>query len=101
MSEPRTPIPHDTLASLCRGWHVRRLSLFGSVLRDDFAPDSDVDVLVEFEPGQAPGLLALSALRRELERLFGGRSVDLVTPGFLHRGIRERILTDSVVQYAA
>ena len=101
MSQARIAVPFEALAELCRAWNIQRLSLFGSVIRDDFGPASDIDVLVEFEPDHAPGLLAFSALRRELEQLFGGRRVDLVTPGFLHRGLRERVVKGSLVQYAA
>lgn len=101
MNQARIEIPSEALAALCRTWHIQRLSLFGSVLRDDFGPESDIDVLVEFEPGKAPGLMAFSALRRELEQLFAGRSVDLVTPEFLHRGLRERVIQGAQVQYAA
>ncbi|MFH1466796.1 MAG: nucleotidyltransferase domain-containing protein [Pseudomonadota bacterium] len=101
MSQPRIAVPIEALAELCRARHIQRLSLFGSVLRDDFGPLSDIDVLVEFAPGQAPGLMAFSAIQREIEQLFGGRRVDLVTPGFLHRGLRERVIASSQVQYAA
>ena len=94
-------VPREILADLCRRWSIQRLSFFGSVLRNDFTPDSDIDVLVEFMPGEEPGLIAFSALQSELEDLFGGRSVDLVTPGFLHNAFRERIRRDAVVQYAA
>ena len=73
MAAPRITFPHDELAALCRRWKVRRLSLFGSVLRDDFGPESDVDVLLEFESGGVPTLFTFEDLRRELSRLFGGR----------------------------
>lgn len=85
-------------AEFCLQRHIRRLALFGSVLRDDFGPESDVDVLVEFEPGHTPGL-ALIQIQDELSALLGGRSVDLVTPKFLHPRIREQILTEMQVQY--
>lgn len=77
--------------------HIRRLSLFGSVLRDDFGPASDVDVLVEFEPGHVPGL-AFFAMEEELSRIIG-RKVDLNTPGFLSPYLRDRIEKESEVQY--
>jgi predicted nucleotidyltransferase len=77
--------------------HIRRLSLFGSVLRDDFVPASDVDVLVEFEPGHVPGL-AFFAMEEELSRIIG-RKVDLNTPGFLSPHFRDRIERESEVQY--
>lgn len=82
----------------CLQRHIRRLALFGSVLRDDFGPESDVDVLVEFEPGHTPGL-ALIEIQDELSALLGGRPVDLVTPKFLHPRIREQVLTEMQVQY--
>ena len=68
------------------------------MLRDDFGPESDVDVLVEFEPGHTPGL-ALIQIQDELSALLGGRPVDLVTPKFLHPRIREQVLTEMQVQY--
>ena len=84
-----------------RALGVARLSLFGSVLRDDFGPDSDVDVLVEFEVGARVGFFELSRLQDELEALFGGRKVDLLTPGFLSPYIRDEVLESARVQYAA
>ncbi|HSU80760.1 MAG TPA: nucleotidyltransferase family protein [Thermoanaerobaculia bacterium] len=93
-------IPKTQLAEFCRRNHIRSLSLFGSVLRDDFGPQSDIDVLVEFEPGHVPGL-RLIRLQDELSRLFGGRRVDLVTPKFLNRRIRDEVLRSAEVQYAA
>lgn len=81
--------------------HVRRLALFGSVLRDDFRPDSDVDVLVEFEPGHVPGLLRLAGMEHELSELFGGRRVDLRTPADLSRYFRDEVLSTARIQYDA
>jgi predicted nucleotidyltransferase len=95
----RIPIDREKIADFCRGNHIRRLALFGSVLRDDFGPDSDVDILVEFEAGHVPGL-AFIRLEQELSRLLGGRRVDLVTPKFLNERIRDRVLDDAEVQYA-
>ena len=86
---------------MCRRFHVSRLSLYGSVLRDDFGPDSDIDILVEFHPGQGPTLFSFEDLRRELSRLFGGRRVDLVTPPALHPRLRQKILDAAEEQYAA
>jgi len=94
-------IDHISLAALCRRHHIRRLSLFGSVLRPDFRPDSDVDVLVEFEPGQVPGFLALYEVEAELSKLLGGRKVDLVTQRSLNRRLRDRVLSSAEVEYAA
>lgn len=93
-------IPRERLADFCRRNHIRRLSLFGSVLRDDFKADSDIDVLVEFEPGHVPGLRFIR-LQDELSTLFDGRPVDLVTPKFLNHRIRDEVLRTAQVQYAA
>jgi len=92
-------IDRDAIAAFCRRHHVRRLALFGSVLRDDFAPGSDVDVLVEFESGHVPGL-AFFDMERELSSLLG-RKVDLNTPGFLSRYFRNRVLAEAENQYVA
>lgn len=88
------------IAAFCQRHHIRKLAFFGSVLRSDFGPDSDVDVLVEFEPGFTPGL-RLIAMERELSALLAGRRVDLVTPKFLNPRIRERVLAQAETQYAA
>ena len=93
-------VPNKELAVFCRRHHIRRLAFFGSVLRDDFAPDSDVDVLVEFEPGSVPGLFGLARMERELAALLGGRKVDLRTPEDLSRYFRQTVLDEAVVQYA-
>jgi len=93
-------VPRSALEEYCRRNHIRRLSFFGSVLRDDFEPDSDVDVLVEFEPGHVPGLIGLAGFELELSDLLAGRRVDLNTPGFFNPRLRERILQEAVVQYA-
>lgn len=87
------------IAEFCRRHHVRKLSLFGSVLRDDFGPDSDVDVLVEFEPGYVPGLSFL-AMEEELSELLG-RKADLNTSGFLSPYFRAQVLSEAEEQYAA
>lgn len=98
---PRTRIdfPGDRVAEFCRRNHIRRLALFGSVLRDDFRPDSDIDVLVEFEPGHVPGL-RFFALENELSEILG-RRVDLNTAGFLSKYFRDRVLAEAEVRYAA
>lgn len=95
---PQIPIDRDKIAEFCRRNHIRRLALFGSVLRDDFGPESDVDVLVEFEPGQLVGLRFIQ-IERDLSSLLGGRKVDLITPKFLNRRIRDRVLASTEVQY--
>lgn len=89
------------LASLCRRHGIRRLSLFGSILRATDQPDSDIDLLVEFEPGAAPGMLGLAAIEAELSNLLGGRSVDLRTAQELSRYFREQVMHTAQVQYAA
>jgi predicted nucleotidyltransferase len=86
-------IDPECIADFCRRHHVARLSLFGSVLRDDFTPESDVDVLVEFEPGRAPGL-EFFAMGGELSRIIG-RPVDLNTPEFLSRYFRDEVLAEA------
>jgi hypothetical protein len=93
-------VPQATLAEFCRDHGVRRLSFFGSVIRDDFGPDSDVDVLVEFEPGRTPGLLGMSSMEIELGRILG-RKVDLRTPADLSRYFRDEVVGSSEVRYAA
>lgn len=98
--QPRLPIPHAELAAFCRRNRIRRLSLFGSVLREDFGPTSDVDVLVEFEPGARVGLIRLAALELELGALLG-RHVDLNTAGFLSRHFRDRVIAEALVEYEA
>lgn len=96
----RIAVDRERLAGFCRKHHIRRLALFGSALRDDFGPESDIDVLVEFESGQAPGLLGIARLERELTVIFDGRKVDLRTPEDLSRYFREEVLREAEVQYA-
>ena len=87
------------LASLCRRRHIRRLSLFGSVLRGDAGPDSDVDLLVEFSRGARPSFLDLAEIEQELAGLLSGRRVDLRTADDLSRYFREEVLSEAEVQY--
>lgn len=84
----------EQIAEFCRRHHVRRLSVFGSVLRDDFRADSDIDVLVEFEPGRAPGLIRFAGMELELGRILG-RPVDLLTPMSLSPEFRDRVLQEA------
>ena len=93
-------ISRERIASFCREHGVRRFAIFGSALRSDFRPDSDVDVLVEFEPDRIPGLLGVARMERELSVLFDGRRVDLRTPEDLSRYFRQRVLEEAEVQYA-
>jgi predicted nucleotidyltransferase len=99
MKERRPEIQKDKLVDFCQRNHIRWIAFFGSVLREDFDPDSDIDVLVEFEPGHVPGL-ALIRMQDELSKLLAGRKVDLVTPKFLHPRIRHQVLAEMEVQYA-
>jgi predicted nucleotidyltransferase len=92
-------IPQDEVADFCRRQHIRRLSFFGSVLRDDFGPDSDVDVLVEFEPDHVPGLIRLAGMEIELAQILEGRKVDMNTPQCLSRYFRDQVQTEAKVQY--
>ena len=96
----RMSIDREAIADFCRRHHIQKLSLFGSVLRDDFRPDSDVDVLVEFDPGQPVGLIRLAGMERELSELIG-RKVDLRTPADLSRYFRQEVVDTAEVQYAA
>lgn len=92
-------IPEQVVADFCRRHHVRRLCLFGSILRDDFRADSDVDVLVQFEPGATPGF-GFFGMQEELSALLG-RKVDLHTPGFLSKYFRDQVLREAEVLYDA
>ena len=91
-------INHDLLKEVCKHWHITRLSVFGSALRDDFRPDSDVDVLVEFDPQHVPGWEIVD-IGENLSRVFGGRYVDMVNPKYLLPRLRDRVLNSAVVQY--
>jgi len=95
------PIGHETLGGFCGRHHIRRLSVFGSVLKGAARPDSDIDVLVEFEVGHAPGLLALASMELELSKMIGGRKVDLRTPNDLSRHFRDEVMRTANVEYAA
>lgn len=95
-------VPNEKIESFCKKYRIKELSVFGSVLRDDFGPDSDVDVLVSLEPGQPMTLENLLDMRDELSVMFGGREIDLVQKRLLknpHR--RYEILTTREVMYAA
>ncbi len=99
MIRARIDIPNDKIAEFCRRNHIRRLALFGSVLRDDFRPDSDVDVLVEFEPEARVGL-RFFGMEEELSEILG-RKVDLNTAGFLSPYFRSQVLAEAEVHYDA
>lgn len=92
-------IPKTKLAAFCQNHGIRRFAIFGSALRTDFGPESDIDVLVEFAPGHTPGLLGMAGLEIELSELFGGRKVDLRTPEDLSRYFRQEVIDTAQVQY--
>ena len=94
------PVPHDAIADFCRRHGIRRLAFFGSVLRDDFTPESDVDVLVEYEPERLPGLLGMAGQEIELSKLLG-RKADLRTPEDLSRYFRAEVLAEAKTEYVA
>jgi hypothetical protein len=90
-------IPKAEIEDFCRRHHIKKLAVFGSALRKDFSPDSDVDVLVEFEAGHIPGF-AFFSIEEELSKLLG-RKVDLNTPNFLSRYFRDQVLREAELQY--
>ncbi|HVG28668.1 MAG TPA: nucleotidyltransferase family protein [Pyrinomonadaceae bacterium] len=87
------------IADFCRRHHIRKLSFFGSVLGENFRPDSDVDVLIEFEPGHTPGFFKLAGIERELSDLLGGRKIDLGMPQDLNPYFRDEVIATAEVQY--
>jgi uncharacterized protein len=87
------------LEAVCRRHHIRRLALFGSTLKGTARPDSDIDLLVEFEPGHEPGFLGLAGLEAELSALLGGQLVDLRTPDELSRHFRSAVVQTAAVEY--
>src|SRR5271170_5286003 len=91
----------DALASICRHYHIRRLSLFGSTLKGISRPDSDVDLLVEFEPDAKPSLLTMAEIELELSSLLGGRKIDLRTAQDLSRYFRDEVVRSAEPQYEA
>lgn len=99
MSGLQIDIPKASVERFCRRQHIRKLALFGSVLRDDFGPSSDIDVLVEFEPDHIPGLITLAGMEIELSQLLGGRKVDMNTPNCLSPYFRNEVLSEAKVQY--
>ena len=99
MAKTRIDIPKKRIAEFCRRHRIQSLSLFGSVLSDDFGPDSDVDVLIEFKPGTRIGLFRLTGLQFELAEILG-RNVDLNTPGFISKYFRSKVLAEREIHYA-
>ena len=96
---PKIPVDRDRIAEFCRRRHIRSLALFGSVLREDFGPHSDVDVLVEFEAGHRAGLITMAGMELELSEILQ-RKADLRTPAELSRYFRDEVLREAQVQYA-
>ncbi len=99
MKRAKIDIPAEKLAEFCRKNQIQELSFFGSVLGDDFGPDSDVDVLVEFKPGARIGLIRLASLELELGQILN-RKVDLNTPGFINKYFRPTVMAEREIQYA-
>ena len=102
MNELRTlpiRIPKEEIEQFCQRHNIRKLSLFGSVLREDFTPESDIDFLVEFEPGKTPGYFKIVSMEMELSELLEGRKIDLRTPNELSVYFRDRVMAEAVVQY--
>lgn len=97
----KLPIDPEVLADICRRHSIRRLSLFGSTLKGTARPDSDIDLLVEFEPGATPGFLGMADIEAELSELLGGRAVDLRTAQEISRFVRDEIVRSAEVQFVA
>ena len=93
-------IPTRKIKLLCQKYHITIFALFGSVLRDDFNHDSDIDVLVEFNPDHIPGFFKFHQIQEEISQLFNNRKIDLVTPKFLNYQIKDKILAEMKVFYA-
>jgi len=89
----------EKIAGFCRKRHITRLAVFGSALRSDFRPDSDIDLLVEFEPGHTPGLFGIARMERELSALLDGRKADLRTSEDLSRYFRQEVVGQAEVAY--
>jgi hypothetical protein len=93
-------VPRVKLMEFCRSNHIHKMSLFGSALRDELRPDSDIDLLVEFEKSHVPGLITLAGMEIELSEMLS-RKVDLRTPGDLSRHFRDEVIAEAEVQYEA
>lgn len=99
MKQGRINITKEQIADFCQKNHINKLAFFGSVLRDDFRPDSDVDVLVDFEPDYPVGLFEIVRIEEQLSSLIGERKVDLRTPEDLSKYFRYKVIAESEVQY--
>ena len=95
----RLNLPTPQIKEFCRKHHIRKLSLFGSIVREDFGPDSDVDVLVEFDPKEVPSLFTFSGISLDFSDLLGGTKVDMLTPKGLNKYIRNEVLSEAIVIY--
>ena len=100
MNRDRPEIPKEIIADFCRRHHINRLSVFGSYLREDFGPESDIDFLVEFDRDHIPGLIEFAGMEIELSELLGGQKVDLRTPQDLSKYFRDEVLAEAQVKYA-
>jgi len=100
MNQGRPIIPNNFIKDFCRKHHIRKLSIFGSYLREDFGPESDLDFLVEFEERRTPGYFELADMEEELSDALGGCKVDLRTPQELSRYFRDKVMAEAEVQYA-
>ncbi len=98
---PTITISRERIALFCQEHGITRLAVFGSALRESFGPDSDIDLLVEFEPTRIPTLFDIAGMEQDLSLLFGGRRVDLRTPEDLSRYFRDQVIQEAEVQYAA
>lgn len=98
---PALNLDEATVERFCKAHHIRRLALFGSQLKGLARPDSDIDLLVEFDTAHTPGLLGIAAMELELSELLGGRQVDLRTAGDLSRHFRDEVVRTAEVQYAS
>ena len=96
----KIPISSETITQFCQRHHIQKLSFFGSVLRADFSPESDIDILVEFDSQHIPGLISLSAIEQELSNIFQ-RKVDLRTPEDLSSYFRQEVIDSAIVQYVS
>lgn len=100
MKQERPDIPKDLIQEFCRKRHIRKLSIFGSYLREDFGPESDIDFLVEFEKGRKPEYFDFVEMNEELSELLGGYNAELRTPHELGHYFKDEIMAEAVVQYA-
>ena len=100
MNQERPGIPKSLIEEFCRRHHIKKLSIFGSYLREDFGPESDIDFLVEFDPYHIPTLFDIAGMEIELSELLGGRKVDVRTAQDLSRYFRDEVVAQAEVQYA-